>query len=127
MANLVPNDGWFGPPKALPSPRPRCAGPPRAAHFGLRAEVKWTEAGTPRLSSGEGRVSDESAKSLPAPAGCCRDRFSVVAEPAIEPCRAEARVSAGGPGGGHGRTAGGLSFGNRSSPVAMSHKRNPGS
>src|SRR5215472_14973291 len=32
----------------------------------------------------------------PAPAGCCSDRFGVVAEPVLETCRAKARIIAGG-------------------------------
>src|SRR5262245_53294100 len=43
-----------------------------------------------------GRVSDESGKSLYTSAGCCSDRFGVVAEPVLETCRAKARIIAGG-------------------------------
>src|SRR5262249_50904384 len=32
----------------------------------------------------------------PAPAACCSDRFSVMAEPVLETCRAKARIIAGG-------------------------------
>src|SRR5262245_27989280 len=67
---------------------------PRKERYGSAARVTcWPDA---QAQQWAGRVSDESGKSLPAPAGCCSDRFGVVAEPVLETCRAKARIIAGG-------------------------------
>src|SRR5262245_19259882 len=67
---------------------------PRKERYGSAARVTcWPDA---QAQQWAGRVSDESGKSLPAPAGCCSDRSGIVAEPVLETCRAKARIIAGG-------------------------------